>query len=118
MRQTHARLLAREPHARAAHSERGHAPGAYVPCDGADYKRNVRTSISVAVFSPRARPDGNLALPLRWRELDPRRPLEACTVRNARERIARWRSDPWQSYWRTRQSLRPAVAALLARAGR
>lgn len=79
-----------------------------------DYKRNVRTSISVAAFSPRARPDGTLAVPLPWEQLDPRRPLSPYTVQNARARIARWRADPWAEYWRARQSLRHAAGALLA----
>jgi bifunctional non-homologous end joining protein LigD len=70
-----------------------------------DYKRNHRTSVAVATFSTRARPDGTVSMPLRWDELDPRRPIEPCTVVDVRERVAAWPDDPWQDYWRCRQRL-------------
>jgi bifunctional non-homologous end joining protein LigD len=70
-----------------------------------DYKRNYRTSISVAAFSTRARPEASMSVPLEWQALDPRRPLVPYTVSNIRKRIAKWRDDPWRDYWTARQRL-------------
>jgi bifunctional non-homologous end joining protein LigD len=70
-----------------------------------DYKRNHRTAIAIAAFSTRARPEATLSVPLRWEELDPRRPLRPYTVRDVRQRVRAWRHDPWRDYAGTKQRL-------------
>jgi bifunctional non-homologous end joining protein LigD len=70
-----------------------------------DYKRNYRTSVTVAAFSTRARPQGTLSIPVAWSDLDPQRPPEPCSVLDVRERVAAWPDDPWRAYWSTRQRL-------------
>ncbi len=71
-----------------------------------DYKRNYRTSIAVAGFSMRARPDGTMSVPLRWSEVTARLRPDAFTVRNIRDRLRRLKSDPWEGYWKAKQLLR------------
>ena len=71
-----------------------------------DYLRNSETASAVAAFSPRARPDAGVSVPLGWDELDPAEDMRArFTLLNIRERLATLRSDPWADYWKTRQSL-------------
>lgn len=70
-----------------------------------DYKRNYRTSIAVAGFSTRARPQGTMSVPLRWSELTPALDPDALDVRTIRERLRRLKTDPWAGYWRARQRL-------------
>jgi bifunctional non-homologous end joining protein LigD len=69
-----------------------------------DYKRNYRTSIAVAGFSTRARPNGSLSVPIAWRELGPSLRPDQFTVANIRERLRR-RTDPWADLWPAHQRL-------------
>jgi bifunctional non-homologous end joining protein LigD len=69
-----------------------------------DYKRNHRTSIAVAGFSPRARPDGSISVPVKWEELG-RITSDRWNVKNIRDRLRRLTSDPWEGYWSCRQKL-------------
>jgi bifunctional non-homologous end joining protein LigD len=58
----------------------------------------------VAAFSPRARPNGGVSVPLHWDELDPRSDLRArFDVRTVVERLKE--DDPWSGYWTARQSI-------------
>jgi bifunctional non-homologous end joining protein LigD len=70
-----------------------------------DYKRNYRTSIAVAGFSPRARPNGALSIPVKWEELGRLEKSDRWTVENVRERLRRLKRDPWHDYWSARQRL-------------
>lgn len=70
-----------------------------------DYKRNHRTSIAVAGFSTRARPDASMSVPVRWEELGRLHGGDAFTVQNIRARLAKLQTDPWQDYWSVRQRL-------------
>jgi bifunctional non-homologous end joining protein LigD len=68
-----------------------------------DYLRNAETASAIAAFSPRARPNAGVSLPLAWEELDAKTDLRArFDVRSVLERL---REDPWADYWSTRQSL-------------
>ena len=68
-----------------------------------DYLRNSETASAIAAFSPRARPNAGVSMPLHWNELDPKTDLRtAFDVRNAAERL---NDDPWVDYWTLRQSL-------------
>ncbi|HEX4683650.1 MAG TPA: DNA ligase D, partial [Gemmatimonadaceae bacterium] len=70
-----------------------------------DYKRNHRTSIAVAGFSTRARPNGAMSVPVRWEELGRLGAGDVFTVENIRTRLSRLRADPWKDYWSSRQRL-------------
>ena len=70
-----------------------------------DYKRNYRTSIVVAGFSTRARPNAPMSVPVRWEDLS-RLGGEQYTVATIREHLRRVRTDPWRGYWTARQRLR------------
>jgi bifunctional non-homologous end joining protein LigD len=70
-----------------------------------DYKRNHRTSIAVAGFSTRARPNGAMSVPVRWDELSRLGRSDAFTVTNIVARLTRLRADPWEDYWTARQRL-------------
>jgi bifunctional non-homologous end joining protein LigD len=69
-----------------------------------DYLRNSETASAVAAFSPRARPDAGVSVPLHWDELDPKDDVRArFDVRSAVQRARD--QDPWADYGRTRQSV-------------
>jgi bifunctional non-homologous end joining protein LigD len=69
-----------------------------------DYLRNSETASAVAAFSPRARPNGGVSVPLHWDELEPGTDLRArFDVRNVVQRAKQ--KDPWAAYWTTRQSI-------------
>jgi bifunctional non-homologous end joining protein LigD len=70
-----------------------------------DYLRNNRTNTSIAAFSTRAREGAPVSFPITWEEL--KRSLEPPTITAATTlpRLARRRSDPWKSYWTSRQKL-------------
>src|SRR5688572_14231840 len=77
-----------------------------------DYLRNSETASAVAAFSPRARPNAGVSVPLFWDELDARTDLRArFDVRNAAERL---KEDPWAGYWKTRQSITPKMRKALS----
>jgi bifunctional non-homologous end joining protein LigD len=70
----------------------------------ADYLRNSETASAVAAFSPRARPNAGVSIPLHWDELDARDDLRTrFDVRSAVERARQ--PDPWAEYWTTQQSI-------------
>ena len=68
-----------------------------------DYKRNYRTSIAVAGFSLRAKPEGTISVPVEWDELARLKP-ERLNVKTIRARL-KDRHDPWKDLWRSKQSL-------------
>ena len=72
----------------------------------ADYLRNSETASAVAAFSPRARPEAGVSVPLEWDELDAKDDLrKAFNVKNVPPRLAKLKKDPWADYWKTRQSI-------------
>jgi bifunctional non-homologous end joining protein LigD len=71
-----------------------------------DYKRNYRTSIAVAGFSLRARPEATIAVPVKWEELSKIR-SDQWTATNIGARVRRLKTDPWEGYWESRQRLSP-----------
>ena len=71
-----------------------------------DYKRNYRTSIAVAGYSTRARPEATLSVPVRWEELSALKP-ETLTLAMVRRRLELRTGDPWRGYGDARQRLPP-----------
>jgi len=74
-----------------------------------DYLRNTRGATSVASLSLRARAGAPVAMPLRWQDLGRCASGNAFDLRNARQRIARLRADPWEGFATMRQSLDKAT---------
>ncbi|WP_458072293.1 DNA ligase D [Rhodanobacter sp. BL-MT-08] len=73
-----------------------------------DYLRNGRGATSVASYSLRARPGAPVATPLRWEELGKIKSGAAFTIKTVPIRLAKLRSDPWESQTTIKQDL-PAV---------
>ncbi|MGN6545082.1 MAG: DNA ligase D [Aureliella sp.] len=83
-----------------------------------DYLRNQRGATSVASYSPRARGQAGVAMPLRWRDLDRLDASDQYTIENALQRVQRLTSDPWEDFFEIDQDLpdpsladRPAPAS-------
>jgi bifunctional non-homologous end joining protein LigD len=69
-----------------------------------DYLRNERGATAVAPWSPRARPNVGVAVPLNWAELKlPERPV--FTIGNFAEWRSRLKKDPWAKLPATHQTL-------------
>jgi DNA ligase D-like protein (predicted polymerase) len=69
-----------------------------------DYLRNNRTNTSIAAFSTRAREGASVSMPIDWRELQTSRRPQFNLPRVLEMMEPRW-SDPWGTYWTTRQAL-------------
>jgi len=72
-----------------------------------DYLRNNRTNTSVCAFSPRARPEATVSMPLDWNDLD--EPPDRWTLLTAPGRLEHLRADPWKDYWHAAQLI-PAAS--------
>jgi len=77
-----------------------------------DYVRNNRGATSIAPYSPRAKENATVAVPLRWKELSGRIRPDTYTLLTLPERLRRLKSDPWEGYFEIAQAQTlPAVAA-------
>ncbi len=76
-----------------------------------DYLRNSETASAVAAFSPRARPEGGVSMPISWNELN-RDLRKKFTVKNVPGILGK-RQDPWADYWTTRQTITGKMLSLL-----
>jgi bifunctional non-homologous end joining protein LigD len=70
-----------------------------------DYLRNGETATAVAAFSARARPGAPISMPVPWTALAEDIRGTHFNVRNAIQRLAAQRSDPWADYARTAQRI-------------
>jgi len=78
-----------------------------------DYLRNNRTNTSIAAYSSRARRGAPVSVPIRWDELRHGLQPQAFSVPRVVARLRRLKTDPWKSYFATRQTLtRPRIAAV------
>lgn len=70
-----------------------------------DYLRNQRGMTAVAPYSPRARPEAPVSMPLAWEELSPAVGPRHFTIGNARARMDALKEDPWGSFWKKARAL-------------
>jgi bifunctional non-homologous end joining protein LigD len=71
-----------------------------------DYLRNSETASAIAAFSPRARPDAGVSVPVAWEELDAEHDLrKRFDVRNVPQRLAKLKQDPWADYFKVKQAI-------------
>lgn len=78
-----------------------------------DYLRNNRTNTSIAAYSTRAKPDAPVSTPISWTELSERLRPDRFTMTTVLQRLRKQRSDPWKSYWTTKQALSAAAIRAL-----
>jgi bifunctional non-homologous end joining protein LigD len=79
-----------------------------------DYLRNERGATAVAPYSPRARAQAGVSMPLAWSELDaPQRPVFRVADFSAWR--ARLSKDPWKAIASTHQSVTPATLAAISK---
>jgi len=70
-----------------------------------DYLRNSYGATFVAPYSPRARPEAPLSMPLEWKELTPALRSDHFRLDNAAARLTALKSDPWREMLTLRQSI-------------
>jgi bifunctional non-homologous end joining protein LigD len=78
-----------------------------------DILRNARGATAVASWSTRARPEGRIAVPIRWDEVNDVGP-SPWDVHTIWARLATQQTDPWAEIGKVEQEITPAVLARLA----
>jgi bifunctional non-homologous end joining protein LigD len=78
----------------------------------ADYLRNGHGATTAAAFSARARPGLGVSMPVSWDDLNKLKSGAQWTVTTAREHLSFQQDDPWEDYWKTKQTLTAAMKAL------
>jgi bifunctional non-homologous end joining protein LigD len=79
-----------------------------------DYLRNSRGATTAAAFSARARLGLGVSMPLAWDELEGLKSASQWNITNAHRHLEKQRTDPWQDYKRTRQTIKRAAQILSA----
>ncbi len=77
-----------------------------------DYLRNSRGATSVVGYSPRARPNAPVSVPLTWDELGERTTSDFYTIRTLARRLKSLKRDPWQKIATLRQDVAKAIKKL------
>lgn len=70
-----------------------------------DYLRNQRGGSSIANYSTRAKTGAPVAAPLRWDELKGLKTAAPYAAKTMPARLAKLKSDPWEGFFSTRQSI-------------
>jgi bifunctional non-homologous end joining protein LigD len=70
-----------------------------------DYLRNARGATAVAAYSTRARAQAGVSTPLTWEELESVQSGSQFTIVNFSKRLQHLSEDPWEGFFRLRQSL-------------
>lgn len=71
-----------------------------------DYLRNQRGATAISVYSTRARQDAPVAVPLAWDELTNKIKDTSYTIHTLPSRLNELTKDPWQDFFKIKQSLR------------
>ena len=79
-----------------------------------DYLRNAEGATAIAPFAVRARANAPVSMPIDWSELDRDVRNDYFNVRNAAERLAARKHDPWADFFSVRQSITAAMRKRLA----
>jgi bifunctional non-homologous end joining protein LigD len=74
-----------------------------------DYLRNAFNATAIAPFSPRAREGAPVSVPVEWAELEGMKERPSFDVRSVPERLKNLRRDPWDGFFRVRQSISSAM---------
>lgn len=74
-----------------------------------DYLRNSKGATAVAAYSLRARDGAPLSVPLTWEELPQCKSAAEFDATNIRERLTLLKKDPWQGFFKSRQSITLAM---------
>ncbi|MGB3625373.1 MAG: DNA ligase D, partial [Henriciella sp.] len=82
-----------------------------------DWLRNERGATAVCPYSLRARPGAPIAVPVRWDELSGLDAANTYTLSNIFARLSRLKTDPWEGYDETRQSIGQSVLDILTQEG-
>jgi bifunctional non-homologous end joining protein LigD len=69
-----------------------------------DWLRNERGSTAIAPYSPRAKAEASVAVPVSWTELSRIEAANTFTIPLVLQRIKR-KTDPWSGYFETRQKI-------------
>jgi bifunctional non-homologous end joining protein LigD len=77
-----------------------------------DYLRNGRSATTAAAFSARSRPGLGVSMPVSWDQLQSLKSGAQWTIATAREYLSFQKSDPWASYWKSKQTLTRAMKML------
>jgi len=80
-----------------------------------DYLRNERGATAVAPYSTRARAQAPVSAPLFWAELDPKLKSDHFNVKNILRRINGLKKDPWEGFFKIRQSIKISAKQKLER---
>jgi bifunctional non-homologous end joining protein LigD len=70
-----------------------------------DYLRNQRGGTAICNYSTRARKGATVAWPLAWDELKSLPTAAPYTVKTLPARLKKLKTDPWEDYFKTRQSI-------------
>lgn len=74
-----------------------------------DYLRNGRGATSICPYSTRARPGATVSAPLSWEELEAGVRGDTFGVRNLLDRLEGLPADPWEGFFKVRQSITAAM---------
>jgi bifunctional non-homologous end joining protein LigD len=74
-----------------------------------DYLRNGRGATSICAYSTRARLGATVSTPLFWEELEQGVRADSFTVKNLPERLEKLPADPWEEFFKVRQSITAAM---------
>jgi bifunctional non-homologous end joining protein LigD len=77
-----------------------------------DYFRNTRGATAVAAYSTRAQKGAPISTPLAWSELNKKIRSDQYNISNIFKRLSRLKNDPWEEFYKTRQSLSKTIKKL------
>src|SRR5690606_1105101 len=76
-----------------------------------DYLRNGQGATAIAAYSTRARKGAPVAVLLSWKELGPDVKGDHFSVANVSKRLDGLKKDPWEGFFKARQSLASVLKA-------